>query len=121
VDFTGSFFSGENTSVLGGLRQGVNVFNGRPRSVGAMGGWGQFTYRATERASFHLFGGQEDDRNRDLLTGGIAKNQSYGANIIYRLGSNVLTSFESSQVRTTYLGSGTRINPHYDLAFAYLF
>jgi hypothetical protein len=51
----------------------------------------------------------------------VAKNQSYGANIMYRLGSNILTSFESSQVRTTYLGSGTRINPHYDLAFAYLF
>jgi hypothetical protein len=89
--------------------------------VQATGGWAQLTFRATERASFHFYGGQEDDRNRDLSAGGVAKNQSYGANIIYRLGSNILTSFESSQVRTTYLGSGTRINPHYDLAFAYLF
>jgi len=121
VDFTGTFFHGENTGVIGGLRQGVTVFNGRARAVQATGGWAQFTFRATERASFHFYGGQEDDRNRDLNTGGIAKNQSYGANIIYRLGSNILTSFESSQVRTTYLGSGTRINPHYDLAFAYLF
>ena len=121
VDFTGTFFHGENTGVIGGLRQGVNIFNGRARAVEATGGWAQFTFRATGRASVHLFGGQEDDRNRDLITGGVAKNQSYGANIIYRLGSNILTSFEASQVRTTYLGSGTRINPHYDLAFAYLF
>ena len=121
VDFTGTFFRGQNTGVIGGLRQGVNVFNGRARSVQATGGWAQFAFRANERASFHFFGGQQDDRNRDLNTGGIAKNQSYGANIIYRLGSNILTSFESSRVRTTYLGSGTRTNSHYDLAFAYLF
>ena len=121
VDFTGTFFHGENTGVVGGLRQGVSVFSGRARAVQATGGWAQVTFRATERASFHFYGGQEDDRNRDLNPGGVAKNQSYGANIIYRLGSNILTSFESSRVRTTYLGSGTRINPHYDLAFAYLF
>jgi hypothetical protein len=121
VDFTGTFFHGENTGVVGGLRQGVTVVDGRARAVAATGGWAQFTFRATGRASFHLYGGQEDDRNSDLINGAVAKNQSYGANIMYRLGSNILTSFESSQVRTTYLGSGTRINPHYDLAFAYLF
>jgi hypothetical protein len=121
VDFTGTFFHGENSGVVGGLRQGVSVFNGQARAVGATGGWGQFTFRATRRASFHLYGGQEDDRNRDLGPGAIGKNQGYGANIIYRLGSNILTSFEASQMRTTYIGSGTRINPHYDLAFAYLF
>jgi hypothetical protein len=121
VDFTGAFFHGENTGVIGGLRQGVSIFNGQARAVGATGGWGQFTFRATSRASFHVYGGQEDDRNRDLALGGIGKNQSYGANIMYRLGSNILTSLEASQVRTTYLGSGTQINPHYDLAFAYLF
>jgi hypothetical protein len=121
IDFTGTFFYGENTGVIGGLRQGVNVINGRAHAVGAMGGWAQFTYRATRRASFNVYGGQEDDRNRDLSLGTVGKNQGYGANIIYRLGSNILTSFESSQIRSTYLGSGTRINPHYDLAFAYLF
>jgi hypothetical protein len=121
VDFTGTFFHGENTGVIGGLRQGVSVINDQARAVAATGGWGQVTFRATQRASFNFFGGQEDDRNRDLRIGGVAKNQGYGANIIYRLGSNILTSFESSQTRTTYLGSRTVINPHYDLAFAYLF
>jgi hypothetical protein len=121
VDFTGTFFHGTNTGVIGGLRQGVTVVNGQARPVNATGGWAQFTFRATPRASLNIYAGQEDDRNRDLILGGIGKNQGYGANIIYRLGSNILTSFEASQIRTTYLGSGTIINPHYDLAFAYLF
>ena len=121
VDFTGTFFHGENTGVIGGLRQGVNVVNGQAHAVGATGGWGQFTFRATRRASFNIYAGQEDDRNRDLSLGAVGKNQGYGANIMYRLGSNILTSFESSQVRTTYLGSGTVLNPHYDFGFAYLF
>jgi len=121
VDFTGTFFHGENTGVVGGLRQGVSLINGQARAVDATGGWAQLTFRATRRATFNLYGGQEDDRNRDLNLGAVGKNQGYGANIIYRLGSNILTSFESSQMRTTYVGSRTVINPHYDLAFAYLF
>jgi hypothetical protein len=121
VDFTGAFFQGENTGVIGGLRQGVSVFNGQARAVGATGGWAQFSFRVTQRATFNVYGGQEDDRNRDLMPGAVGKNQGYGTNIIYRLGSNILTSLEASQVRTTYLGSSTVTNPHYDLAFAYLF
>ena len=66
VDFTGTFFHGENTGVIGGLRQGVSVINGQARAVAATGGWGQFTFRATQRASFNIYAGQEDDRNRDL-------------------------------------------------------
>ena len=121
IDFTGTFFHGENTGVIGGLRQGVNVINGQARAVEATGGWAQFTFRATRRASLNIYAGQEDDRNRDLFFGAVGKNQGYGANIMYRLGSNILTSFESSQIRTTYVGSRTVTNPHYDLAFAYLF
>lgn len=125
VELTGTFFNGENVGVIGGLRQGITIRyvdgNLQARSVQSMGGWAQLKIRATQRASFHFFGGQQDDRNRDLLQGGIGKNQSYGANIMYRLGPNFLASFEAAQTRTAYLGIGTRINPHYDLAFAYLF
>ena len=51
----------------------------------------------------------------------ISKNQSYGANVMYQIVSNVVASFESAIVQTAYVGSPTRLNPHYDLAFAYLF
>lgn len=121
VDLTGEFFDGENTGVLGGLRQGVSFLNGQPRPVHAIGGWAQVTLHMTQRAWFNFYSGQEDDRNSDLAAGAIGKNLSYGGNFIYRLGPNVLSSFEASQTRTTYLGSGTRMNPHYDLALAYLF
>lgn len=120
--FTGAAFVGENLGVIGGLRQGVVVpYDGAPKAVRGAGGWAQLGYRATRRLSFHLFGGQEDDRNRDLQTGLISKNQSYGANAMYQIVSNVMASFESAVVRTSYVGSPTRLNPHYDLAFAYLF
>ncbi|HEY9141979.1 MAG TPA: hypothetical protein VIN93_13870 [Bryobacteraceae bacterium] len=119
---TGAAFLGENMGVIGGLRQGVVVpYYGAPKAVRGAGGWAQLEYRATRRLAFHLFGGQEDDRNRDLQTGLIAKNQSYGANAMYQIVSNVVASFESAIVQTAYIGSPTRLNPHYDLAFAYLF
>jgi len=122
VDFTGAFFSGQNVGVLGALRQSVTIREGGGAiAVQSMGGWAQMKIRLTPRLTFNGFGGQQDDRNRDLNPGAVAKNQLYGANLMYRVGSNVLTGLEASQVRTTYLGSGTRINPHYDLAIAYLF
>jgi hypothetical protein len=122
VDLAGQFFQGENTGVIGGLRQGVRVISDHvARPVHAQGGWAQLTVRATPRVSLHLFSGQEDDRNSDLGPQGIAKNLAYGGNIMYRFGSNVLASFEVTQVRTSYLGAGTSLNPHYDLALAYLF
>ncbi len=120
-DFVGQFFRGENTGVIGGLHQGVTITGETLRAVQAYGGWLQLTYRATPRLSFNLYGGQEDDRNSDLARGAIAKNLTYAGNVMYRLGSNVLASFEASQTRTTYLGLVPRLNPHYDFALAYLF
>jgi len=119
---TGTLFRGENMGVIGGLPQGVaeNPWN-YLHAVRGWGGWGQLKYLATNRLSFNIYGGQEDDTNRDLSSGAIGKNQAYAANVMYRVMSNVLASFEWSYLRTTYLGSGVRSNPHYDVAFAYLF
>jgi len=125
LEFTGIFFSGRNLANLGtGLRQGFTVLGDREAiPVHARGGWAQLAFEATRRLRFHFFAGQHDDRNSDLLFrgGAIAKNQAYGANFFYRLAPNVVMSLEAAQVRTTYIGSGNRLNRHYDLAFAYLF
>ena len=121
IDFTGSFFHGENTGVIGGLRQGVSVFYGQARAVQATGGWAQFKVRITPRLAWNVYGGQEADRPLDLSIGEISRNLGYASNLQYRLGTNILTGIEASEVRTTYVGSGTRINQHYDLAIAYLF
>jgi hypothetical protein len=121
VDITGEFFNGENVSVVGGLRQGISEVNYQARPVHATGGWAQLAFHITPRMTFNFYTGQEDDRNIDLSLGSIAKNQEYAGNIMYHLAPNVITSFEYSQLRTTYLGGATALNPHYDLALAYLF
>jgi hypothetical protein len=121
IDITGAFFQGENVGVVGGLRQGVSVIGDEPAPVHATGGWAQVKFRVTPRVSLNIYGGQESDRASDLAAGGIVRNLSYAGNVMYRFGSNVLGSFEASQVRTTFLDSGIRIFPHYDLGLAYLF
>jgi hypothetical protein len=73
------------------------------------------------RLDMHFFNGQVDDANADLGTGSIGKNLLFGGNAYFRLAPNVLMGIEASQLRTTYIGQGVRINNHYDLALAYLF
>ncbi len=91
------------------------------KTVHAHGGWAQMTYRLNQRAWFNFYGGQQSNRASDLLLGSINRNRAYAGNFMYRLGSNVVAAFEASQVRTNYLGFGTKLVPHYDLALAYMF
>jgi len=131
VQLTGYYFNGENVSHFGsgGIRQGFWIVAPREvLSVRSRGGWAQLKLIATDRLSFNLFAGQQDDRDSDVRAGfsgstggGIGKNQSYGANFFYKLSPNVIASFETMQVRTRYLSFGNRLNNHYDLALAYLF
>src|SRR5258708_5059574 len=122
IQFTGTFFTGQNAAGLGGLHQGFTVFEGRGvTAIGATGGWAQLSYLATRRLSFNLQGGQESDRGVDLLKGDIHRNLMYAGNAIYRLGPNVLLGLEASQVRTSYILGPSRLNNHSDVALAYLF
>jgi len=124
IEFTGTFYTGQNVAPLGtgAIRQGVVAFGpDLLTAVHSEGGWGQLKLRASSRLWFNLFTGQQDDRNSQLAAGAIGKNVVYGANLFYRLSPNVLASFEASQTRTNYLGSGVLLNNHYDLALGYLF
>ena len=121
VEFSGMFFHGRNVAVLGALRQGFAVLNGRWISVPSTGGWAQLRFPVTSRLAFDIYGGQQDDRNSDLLPGFMAKNQGYFGNVMYRLAPNVVVSLEGGQIRTTYYQIGKRLNDHYDLAIAYMF
>jgi hypothetical protein len=126
LEFTGVFYSGQNVAHLGsGTRQGFAFYTAYGRThgtaLGSRGGWGQATLHVMPRLDLHLFNGQVDDANSDLGTGAIGKNLLFGGNAYFRLAPNVLMGLEASQVRTTILGQGVRINNHYDLALAYLF
>jgi hypothetical protein len=124
LEFTGAYFVGQNVGHLGdgGISQGFTVLDERHViPLHSQGGWLQWAFLATDRLSFHLFAGQHDNRDRDLLLGGVGRNLAYGANLFYHLAPNVIVGLEASQVRTTYIGDGTLRNNHYDVAFAYLF
>jgi len=122
VEFSGAFFQGENASGLGALRQGFTILGTDAAiPVHSDGGWGQISFFPAPRLSFHIYGGEEHDRAADLTANSITRNFLYAGNMIYKLAPNVLAAFELSQARTDYIGAGTRLNNHYDLALAYLF
>ena len=122
LEFSGTYFHGRNVAVVGGLPQGYDVLpGGHWVSVGSNGGWAQLRFPITPRLAFDIYGGQQDDVHADLVSGFIAKNQAYFANVMYRLAPNVIVSLEGGQVRTSYFQVGDRLNDHYDLAVAYLF
>jgi len=121
IEFTGFFYNGQNIANLGALPQGfVPRYNGTA-PVHSTGGWAQVRFPVTERLAFDIYGGRQDDQNSDLHAGYIGLNQIYAANAMYRFAPNVMLSLEASQVRTTYLGIGNRLNNHVDLAVAYFF
>jgi hypothetical protein len=122
VEFTGSFFHGTNAAGLGGLRQGFTVTpDENVNAVHVTGGWAQMQIFATSRLSFHFYGGEEYDRARDLNPGSLNRNIQYAGNAVYKLAPNVISAFEVSQTRSTYLPFGLRLVNHYDLAIGYLF
>jgi hypothetical protein len=122
LEFTGAFYSGQNVTPLGaGYQQGYGIYYRHAEPVHSIGGWAQVTIHTLPRLDFHLFSGQQDDRNENLRTGGIGKNLLFGGNLYYRLAPNVLLALEASRLRTTYIGQGIRGNNHYDLALAYFF
>ena len=96
--------------------------NGQIVPVRSNGGWAQIRIPITSRLAFNIYGGQQVNRDSDLVFGNIRRVMPrYFGNFMYRLAPNVIVSLEGGQVRTTYYQIGNRLNDHYDLAIAYLF
>jgi hypothetical protein len=122
VELTGAFFHGRNAGGVGGLRQGVVIVGpGNVRAVGTTGGWGQLMVKPLARLQLHAMAGEQNDRDQDLNFGQIGRNRSWALNSMYQLSPNVLLGIEFQQIRTTYIGTGTRVLNRYDLALGYLF
>ena len=123
IELSGTYYSGYNMAGLGALGQGFTIINdgGRVIPVHGRGGWMQLAIRPASRLTFDIFGGRHEDRASDLVYGGTPRNESYAANAMYRLGSNVMLSLEGGQVRTLLLPYAARTRTYYDLAIAYLF
>jgi hypothetical protein len=122
LEFTGMFFHGRNTQVLGTLPPGFETFpNGQLFPVPSSGGWGQMKVLVTPRLTFNIYGGEQVNRKSDLISGDAGSNAAYFANFMYRVAPNVIVSLEGGQVRTAYYQIGNRLNDHYDLAIGYIF
>jgi hypothetical protein len=123
VDLTGVFFTGQNVANLGtgAINEGYAVYRYGARAIAARGGWSQFTLHTTRRLDLHLFGGLQYYESAVLNGGDVSRNVQYGANLFYHIAPNVIFGPEISQLRTLYLGNGTRLTNHYDLALGYLF
>ncbi|MBM3763790.1 MAG: hypothetical protein FJW32_00235 [Acidobacteria bacterium] len=122
LTLTGNFFNGENVHHLGALRQSFRIAaNGLVNTVRSRGGWTQASVPFTPKLTLNVFAGIHDDRNADLNRGQNGANRTGGANIVWHLAPNVIVSFESSQIRSSYIGTFNRRMNRYDLAIAYLF
>lgn len=121
IEFSGEAFRGRDVSGLGAL-PGFDITSaGFVSPVHTNGEWGQIALFPASRLSFHVYSGEQSNRIPDVAPGGITRNFVFAGNLIYKFAPNVLTALEASQTRTDYLGTGLRINNHYDLALAYLF
>jgi hypothetical protein len=122
LEFSGAYFRGSNLTNVGGAGQGFTIVKyGDVIPVHADGGWAQMSLLATPRLTFNFFGGEQDNRDRDLQYSGIGRNRSYAGNLMFRLAPNVILSLETGQVRTEWLAKGKRLGNYHDLGFAYLF
>ncbi len=123
VELTGAFYSGQNVAALGtgAINEGYVVYRRVANPIESRGGWGQLTFHVAKRVDMHAFTGLQTYSTTFLGVGDASRNMQYGANLFFRLAPNVLLGPEISQLRTTYIGQGIRINNHYDLALAYIF
>lgn len=121
IEFTGAFYRGENIAGLGTIGPGYFLYEGVAKPMQSIGGWAQLAWLATPKLTFHLIAGQHDNQRSEVYPGLVFKNEGYAANMIYRVAPNVLFSLEGMQLRTSYAGTGMRLNNHYDLGLAYLF
>jgi hypothetical protein len=122
IELSGMYFHGRNVPVLGALPPGFSMLpNGQTVPVQSNGGWAQLRIPITSRLAFDVYGGEQVNRNSDLVFGNSGSNAGYFSNFMYRLAPNVIVSLEGGQVRTSYYQIGNRLNDHYDLAIAYLF
>jgi len=135
VELSGELYYGRSISfgeISGGRIDRIFAFSGavedpatRIRGIHAAGGWAQLSLQARRDLEVNLAYGQEDPRNRDLLSGLINnatrfKNQVASANFIYQLRPNFHVSLEYRRLWTDY-AAGRRRQGHVNLAVGYIF
>jgi hypothetical protein len=118
LQWTGTFYRGQNVASLGSLGNGFSIeWNGAVQAIQTTAGWSQLAFPITNRLTFNLFGGIESDNGSYAIT----RNFTYATNFMYHLGPNVVVSAEALQSRLSYFHSAHELVNRYDLALGYLF
>jgi hypothetical protein len=122
LQISGTFFHGENVEGLGTLTNGFTMDpQGQFLPIHSNGGWVQFAFPITNRLTFNVFGGLQNDRSMYGPADALSRNFTYASNFMYHLGPNVVVSLEGLQLRARDFNGSTEIHNHYDLAIGYLF
>jgi hypothetical protein len=122
LEISGTYFHGQNFAGLGALSNGFSVsYTGDVIPVHGDGGWTQFSSPLTNKLTFNLFAGFQNNRSSDVQRGNIVGSLSYAGNLMFHLSQNVIVSVEALQMRSRLSQNGDVIRNRYDLALAYLF
>ena len=118
----GSGYFGENVASLGSLGNGFYLTRQSAiRPIVSDGGWTQLTLPLTNRVTFNVFSGLENDDAGATSGPGIARSISFAGNAMFHLSPNVLLSAEAQRLWTRTFSGRLNTYNHYDLAIAYLF
>jgi hypothetical protein len=134
---TGAFYRGR---ALGGFGGGVGqtvLFSGpldapasTVRGLNSMGGWAQLKFKPTSRFEVNTAFGQDNPFANELRSSAIvpseygnalSRNQTWFANFIYQLRSNVVFSLEFRRLKTKELDEESYFANHLNLAIGYVF
>lgn len=121
LKITGDIFHGQNFANLGAVGPGINVTGAVPRAVHGSGGWGQFSFLATPRLTFNLYGGRQLDRASDITDFQIARTLTIAGNAFYRVAPNVVLGLEVGRSDIDYLAPISIFATRVDATVAYLF
>jgi hypothetical protein len=132
---SGEFYRGRGLGGLGAAQDRSVLFKGLetdPLSslvgLNVIGGWAQFTYKATSTVDFNAAYGQDNPFGRDLRYVDVAtqqypatrRNQSSMFNMIYKPRTGLLLSLEYRHLNTLTLSGGNTAN-HVNLGVGVLF
>jgi uncharacterized membrane protein len=107
---SGEIFHGRALGIFSGdIGQAADVITGRAHGITTSGGWAELHGEAPsgysgwwKNFSANIGYGIEDNRNRDLLVGLRARNQSFMVNGQYRLTPNITFALEYRRIMTDY-------------------
>lgn len=122
LEISGTLFYGENFANLGGAAPGFTIEpNGTAIPVHGAGGWVQVALPVTSRLSFDVYAGRQANDSNDLSECELFRTGTFAANVLYRLGANVIVGFEGSTNRLDEYEFRQLVTNRYDATVAYLF